>query len=330
MLAGSKIKLKHITIIYWVLLCYIVAALVWWFIALSKQNNTMTNLRLGELQKDQPGYTEKALEILAAKKRKDVQYIGEGVIFLGLILVGAAFVYSSLHKQIKLVNQQQNFMMAITHELKTPIAVTQINLETLQKRKLQEAQQSVIIKKTLQEANRLNALCNNILLAAQLDAGYALNKVDVNFTELLEEMLHQFKDRFPERSIQQDIQEAVYVDGEDVLLQMLVNNLLENANKYSPKHGIINVQLTEQANLIRLRIEDEGEGIPITEQQKIFDKFYRIGSENTRTAKGTGLGLYLCKKIVKDHGGSIKVENKNGGSGAIFTVELKASAHDKA
>ncbi len=179
---GSSKKLTLVTVVYWILLSYIVAALIWWFIALEKQNQNITNVRLLELVKDDPQYLEKAIRIEEAKKRKTAQYIGEGLTFLALILVGAVFVFRAARKQLLLSQQQQNFMMAVTHELKTPIAVTRLNLETLQRRKLDDEKQQKLISNTIQEANRLNILCNNILLAAQLDAGaYATNKEEINF-----------------------------------------------------------------------------------------------------------------------------------------------------
>lgn len=203
-------KLTVVTVVYWILLLYIVAALIWWFIALEKQNRDITNVRLLELVKDDPLYFQKATRIEDAKRRKTTQYIGEGVTFLALILVGAVFVFRATRRQLLLSQQQQNFMMAVTHELKTPIAVTRLNLETLQKRKLEEDKQQKLITNTLQEANRLNILCNNILLAAQLEAGaYTTNKEEINFSDLVEGCIDDFQNRFPQRAIEENIDFAV-------------------------------------------------------------------------------------------------------------------------
>src|SRR5690606_10624220 len=99
------------------------------------------------------------------------QYIGEGVIFFLLIAAAAMFIYRAVSRQFKQSREQQAFMMAITHELKTPVAVAQLNLETLQKHRLEPAQQLKLIGNTLQETSRLNALCNNLLLSSQMEAG---------------------------------------------------------------------------------------------------------------------------------------------------------------
>lgn len=313
-------KLVVVSLVYWVLLTYMVAALLWWFIALEKQNRDITRIRITELMKDDPAFETKYETIVRTQKRKTAQYIGEGSTFLALILLGAVFVYRATRRQLKLSQQQQNFMMAITHELKTPIAVTQLNLETLQKRKLDEEKQQKLINNTLQEANRLNSLCNNILLASQLDAGnYLRGEEEVNLSDLAEGCVDDSRTRFPHRQIQEQITPSLYLNGEPLLLQMLVNNLLENALKYSPKEKPVTISLAEANDKIVLTVSDEGQGIPIGEKKRIFEKFYRSGDENTRKAKGTGLGLYLCRKIADNHKGYISVTD-NSPSGSSFTV----------
>lgn len=315
-----KRKLALVTVVYWVLLLYMLAALVWWFIALQNQNSLMANMRLVQLKKDDPTYLQKVSVIDDSKKRKTAQYIGEGSTFLALILIGAVFVFRAVRRQIRLAQQQQNFMMAITHELKTPIAITQLNLETLQKRQLQEDVQQKLISNTLQETSRLNTLCNNILLAAQLEAGLnAASKQEINFSELIEGCVEDFVNRYPNRKITANIADGIYINGEEILLQMLANNLIENALKYSPKETDIFIKVEEDKHTFCLQIIDEGIGILEFDKKKVFDKFYRAGDENVRTTKGTGLGLYLCKKIVEGHKGYISVTD-NQPQGSIFTA----------
>lgn len=324
-----KKKLAFITVVYWFLLVYIVAALVWWFISLETQNKQMYVYRKEELRKDDANYNKKLAEIEDMRRRKTTQYIGEGSIFLLFILVGAVFIYRAVRKQFQLSQQQQNFMMAVTHELKTPIAVTRLNLETLQKRKLDESQQKKIITNTLQEANRLNELTNNILVASQLETGaYHLNKQDVNFTELAEESISDFTQRFPARNFVAKVEPDIYVEGEKTLLHLLLNNLIDNAVKYSSPETEVKLFLSKQNGMIRLNVMDEGVGINDPEKKKVFEKFYRVGSESTRRTKGTGLGLYLCKRIVREFKGTISIED-NKPQGSIFTVTLKASSNER-
>ncbi len=311
-----------VTVVYWVLLVYMIAALVYWYTALEKQNQVISSIRMSQLKHDDPDYYTQSLEITDLKKRKTAQYIGEGTAFLALIIVGAVFVFRATRRQLKLSQQQQNFMMAITHELKTPIAITQLNLETLQKRKLDEDKQQKLIANTLQEANRLNTLCNNILLASQLDSGaYSATKQEINFSDLVEGCIDDFTNRYPQRKIEENIHGSIYLTGETLLLQILVNNLIENALKYSPKESVIKLHLREDHGRIKLSVTDQGQGIAETEKKQVFEKFYRSGNENTRKAKGTGLGLYLCRKITESHNGYISVTD-NHPTGSNFTVSF--------
>ena len=316
-------KLRLIFVVYWVLLTYIVAALVYWFIALNTQNHQMIQFETQQLKKDAPYYYNDIQKLTAIEKRKTIQYISEGSFFLLLILASAVFIFRAVRQQLKSGQQQQHFMMAITHELKTPIAVTKLNLETLQKRKLDEGQQQKLLQNTIQETNRLNALCNNMLLASQIEAGgYSITKEEIDFTELVKECVQDYTIRFPQRTINTGIEEGVFLNGDRLLLQMGINNLLDNAIKYSPKESPITILLHQNRNEIQLSIKDEGKGIEDEEKKKVFDKYYRTGNTATKGAKGTGLGLYLTKKIALQHNAAITLTN-NIANGSNFTIIFK-------
>ncbi len=318
-LFGKK-RLAIATTVYWVLLAYIIAGLAWWFIALQTQNRQMATFRLQELKMDDPSYESRLNAIVAEADRRTAGYIGEGSTFLLLILIGAIFVYREVRRQIRLQLQQQNFMMAVTHELKTPIAVTRLNLETLQKHRLDEQRQQKIIQAALQETGRLDTLANNILVASQLEGGgYTRAKEDLDLSRLMEHQLQELRRRYPDRKWIEAIEPDGTLFGDPLLLQMLVSNLAENAIKYSPKEGTITLALRKEKNHLILQVKDEGPGIPDEEKKKIFGKFYRTGQEKTRSTQGTGLGLYLCRKIAVDHKATIKVTD-NSPVGSIFTV----------
>jgi len=212
-------------------------------------------------------------------------------------------------------------MMAVTHELKTPIAVTQLNIETLLKRDLQTDQQKQLLNNSLKETQRLDALCNNILLAAQLDlADYQQNKQSVQLTEIVAGVVKSFEERFPTRKIIAHIQEGVMMFAEPLLMQMLLQNLVDNANKYAPIDTPIEIVLEQNDKEILLQVKDQGPGIPIAERERVFNKFYRVGNEYTRSAKGTGLGLYLCKKIAQFHQSQLLI-SENHPQGTIFSFK---------
>ena len=321
-MANKSGKIRTIIIIYWVLLLYIIAALVWWYVALSRQNEQMTTYKIQELQKTDIRYREQYKKIMDENKRKTAQYLGEGAIFFLLISAGAIFLFRAVKNQLKITTQQQNFMMAITHELKTPIAVTKLNLETLQKRKLETSQQEKLINNTLQEANRMNALCNNLLLSSQMESeAYKKVSEQIHIDKLLGDCIRDFSVRYPSRNIMFNPKDEITIDGDVFLLQMAFNNLIENALKYSPKDTAIQVVLAKKENQCQLAITDEGNGIPDEDKLKIFEKFYRIGSDATQKSKGTGLGLFLVKRIVDAHKGMVYVKD-NQPKGSIFTIQL--------
>ena len=319
-------KIRRATIIYWLMLIYIVAALAWWFISLQRQSNALVDFKLKQLSATidsttSPGlYLSEYHLIKDFQKREAVKHISEGLFFLALIVIAAIFVFRTVRRQFKLQQQQQNFMMAVTHELKTPIAVARLNLETMQKYALDPEKQKRLIHTTLEETSRLNFLTNNILISSQLEGGgYQFSKEELDLSDLLKDCLQDFRIRFPERIFEDDIEPDTEIKGDPLLLQILINNLIENAIKYSPKESPVKATLKKTDTTLQLEIIDEGPGIPDEEKKKIFYKFYRIGSEATRKTKGTGLGLYLCSKIADDHNADISVTNNISG-GSIFVV----------
>ncbi len=319
-------KLRRATILYWTLLIYIVAALVWWFISLESQNKDMKHLKIGQFRSAVDSISAPVMfntglqKINNDYKKNKTKYIGEGIIFLLVIGVGAMLVYRYVRRQFNVQQQQQNFMMAVTHELKTPISVVMLNLETIQKYSLDTERQKKLMGVMLRETSRLDFLTNNILVASQLDGGgYKLSKEELDLSDLLKDCVGDFRSRFPERVFKSEIQQGADVKGDALLLQMMINNLLANAAKYSPKEAPVSAILRKENDLVKLQIIDEGPGIPDDEKKKVFKKFYRIGNEAIRKTQGTGLGLYLCSKIARDHNADILVTN-NVPVGSIFTV----------
>lgn len=325
----AKRKLVLVSLVYWFLLAYIIGALLWWLILLQKQNQQMQELRINQLNTRFANSPESAahqaaqLQVRDEHQRNTTKYLLEGTTFLALILFCAVFVYRAVRRQLRIQQQQQNFMMAITHELKTPIAITQLNLETLQKHQLDESKRQKLIQITLEETNRLNTLTNNILVSSQLEGGrYHFTKEELSLSDLFRNCINDFMRRYPERNWELDVPDEIDLNGDALLLTILINNLLENALKYSSRQQVIACSLHQKQQEILLKVSDNGIGIPDSEKKKVFDKFYRIGNEATRTTKGTGLGLYLCSKIARDHNADIYVTD-NQPAGSTFVVSFK-------
>ena len=321
----NKIKarpLRLIYIFYWFLLAYILAALVFWFIDLNLQNRELSQLRLNAVNPNDTQYVQKVDHIEKARHRKTTQYAGEGITFLLMILAGAVYVFRVIKRHLVQSEQQKNLMIAITHELKTPIAVTRLNLETMQMRKLEFSQQQKLIRSSIQEANRLNNLCSNMLFMSQLNSGdSSLTKETIDLSNLADDCAADFITRYPDRKIELDLQSEIIITGDKLLLQLAINNLLDNAIKYSGKEDVVLIKVFKDNKKVKLQVIDQGIGIKEFEKKKVFEKYFR-GS--AMQAKGTGLGLYLTKEIVKQHHGIISIKN-NEQRGCTFEIQLKSS-----
>jgi two-component system, OmpR family, sensor histidine kinase CiaH len=309
-------------VICWLLLIYVLAALIWWYVALNLQNNQMSSYRIELLTHDDPEYISRLEKINSDHHRLAIAYKSEGLVFILVILAGAVFLRSAVMRQIRIQRQQQNFMMAITHELKTPISVARLNVETLLKHSLDDSKKEKILKSSLQEINRLNTLTGNILVSAQLEGGsYLFNKEEIDFSQVVADSCQDFTNRFPNRPWNNTLDPGLFTTGDPLLMQILVNNLIDNAVKYSPSGSPITIHLKKEGDQGTLEIIDEGSGISKKEQKRIFQKFYRVGNEDTRIAQGTGLGLYLCRKIARDHKMRLQVSDHQP-KGSIFTVRF--------
>ena len=314
------------TIAYTLLFVYVIAAILFWGYSLEKQKDVVYQLEKTILEKSKlkisaQQYNDELKSIEEKRIRRTKQYYGEGSTFLLIILLSAGIVYYAYYRQLKLSQLQQNFMLSITHELKTPIAGIKLNMQTMQKRKLDEETNKELIKSSVLETNRLNDLCNNILIATQLENKRKVMFADeINLTNLVKEEIEEFKTRYPTLIINSLFQvDDFNFKGESTLWKVVISNLIENARKYSPSDEPIEIGISKENNNVKLSIKDKGVGISDAEKLKIFQKFYRIGNENTRNSKGTGLGLYIVKKIVTLYKYDISVKN-NSPKGSIFEV----------
>ena len=320
--------MRFFTSVHLLLLAYIIAAIVYWGVKLQKQSASIYTQEVIALKSQVDSVANPVIynQRLAALKRtlslRTIQFTGEGSTFLIVILIGAFVVYTSFHRRIMLSRQQNNFMLSVTHELKSPIDAMKLNLQTLEKHtQLDEQKRKELIVRCIKESNRLNDLCNNMLFASQIEGRqYKLARERVDLSELLEDAVKDYAIRYP-RKFEQDIQPGMMITGDRVMLQMAVNNLLENAIKYTPEDSAVTAKIFRRHEHIIMQIADRGQGIPDNEKKKIFNKFYRVGSEESRKSKGTGLGLYLTNKIVLQHKGRIIVKD-NTPSGAIFEISL--------
>ncbi|MCL4639590.1 MULTISPECIES: sensor histidine kinase [Olivibacter] len=247
--------------------------------------------------------------------------IGEGFIFMTIFLVGAIKLKRAFVHEHKTHKQQHNFLLSVTHELKSPLASIKLYIQTILKRDLNKEQRDQFLSNSLKDIERLDDLVENVLLATKLESvGKSIPKEEFDFSELT----GRIADRLQVHSctsqiIKTDIQPNIFFVGDKLAITSVVTNLIENAIKYSPPCAHVNVRLYKQDGQIRFSVADLGIGINDEEKKRIFNKFYRVGSEDTRKTKGTGLGLYIVKSVLDKHNAQIKVLN-NTPTGSIFDV----------
>jgi two-component system, OmpR family, sensor histidine kinase CiaH len=317
---------RSANIFFIVVFAYIVLALVFWHNSLQKQNVILNTkeIQLYELEKKVNGNASLSLEDIADKtRRKRLQYYGEGGTFLAFIILGAILVYFSFRKRLQLSAQQNNFMLSITHELKSPIAGIKVGLQTMARHNLNETQKQKLLNNSLYETERLNELANNILLSTQLDGKqYVSHKQQFDLIELIKSCVDSFQQRYPniKWSLHSYADMHTYM-GDNTLWRFVFNNLLENAIKYAPESKEIITDVYVSGEYLIIQILDQGKGISALDKKKIFQKFYRAGDEQTRKSKGTGLGLFIVKNAIDIHGGIIEMTDNNP-HGNIVNIKI--------
>ena len=245
-------------------------------------------------------------------------WLYQSVLLLFLVGVGIYGVFSSIEKIYKLNKQQNNFLLSVTHEFKTPIAAIRLMLQTSKHPKINEDKRSELIDNSIQSTHRLEELAENMLTAMQIESNaYQYNLLTVDYSILINKVIdnQQIKG-----DITAHIEPNIKVKGDDFILRMVINNLIENAFKYSNNQPIV-VSLETDAKWKKLSIKDQGIGLKKEDFKHIFKKFYRVQDEETRISKGTGLGLFIVKQAVERHSGNVFVRANND-KGVTFTILL--------
>lgn len=320
-------------ILFYALIIYVLAAGIWWVYLLYLKNEDAHSARLDLLWLDmkvQGIATEKAYfeaeeyKLINARYEKQKWMIlSEGTVLFLVLIIGIWVVVYSRQREVAVTEQQHNFLLSITHELKSPIASIKLVLQTLQKRKLTQEQTSLFTDNALNDTERLLSLVEEMLLAARLEDGHHYKPDWSLFQPMVQDCVDKVQPKYKgniQLSVTKDAEKAL-VNMEIATFSSVVDNLLQNAVKYAPNTELIHVKIYLDKDKLFLEVIDQGLGIPKVERQKIFEKFYRTGSEETRKTKGTGLGLYIVKQVVKAHNGQIQVLANNP-QGAIFQVKL--------
>lgn len=301
---------------FYVLVLYIFLQFSWWAYLIFNLNVEIFDLQ-SELQ--QLNEVEISGDFNKLLRNKLLMITGEGAVFLLLLFIGFRQVKKSFLREFAASKQQKNFLLSVTHELNSPLASIKLYLQTLTKRKLGEDKQKQIINRALKDVERQSNLINNILAAAKLeDNSYAFYPQKTDLAARVKEIIEAHPQQTHEVSI--EIEENAQVLADRGALDSVIINLFENALKYSDNGTIVKLTVTREKDFVVLQVADEGAGVEPEHRDKIFEKFFRAGDENTRNTKGTGLGLFLVKFFIEAAGGKISVSS-NIPNGAVFTVK---------
>ncbi len=251
-----------------------------------------------------------------------------GIIFFGIIIAGMVLNTIFLVREVRRNEQQDSFLNAVTHELKTPITSIRLYLQTLERRQVDETRRHDFYRLMLEDTDRLLGTVEQVLKAGEVrQRGAKKNWQDLNFSDLVRESLRlaQLRHGLGPEALRFGSEPPgnVTLMGNPEELRTAVANLLENAVKYSlPRPEIVVDLLTPDMDSVLLRVRDNGVGIEHAELKRIFKRFYRAQSRGAEQVKGTGLGLFIVRSIARRHGGEITAESDGEGRGSTFTLRL--------
>jgi two-component system sensor histidine kinase SenX3 len=261
---------------------------------------------------------------------REVAFLILGIVFFGLIISGLVLNTTFLVREIRRNEQHDAFINAVTHELKTPIASIRLYLETLQTREVTEEKRREFYEVMLADSDRLLHTVEQVLRAGQTgQRRRRLNPAMIDLGAMVRENLELARTRYhlPESALEFNEslngESRALVLGDPEELSAAVSNLIDNAIKYSGEEVKVRVMVEGESDKhVAVRVRDSGVGIPKAHLKRIFNRFYRAPSLVMSRVKGTGLGLFIVRSVVKKHGGRVFAESPGPGQGSTFTIQL--------
>jgi len=323
-----------------IVIAYMLVAFAWWSVLLFVKNRDAFNAKSeylqivlvadGTVDTREEFYTSKIYKELASEyERQEWMIFGEATFFIISLIIGIWLINRGYRNAMFAAQQRRNFLLSITHELKSPIASIKLAFETIFRRDLPKDKVNMLTNSGIKESDRLNDLVNNLLLAAKVESAYQPVIEDIDLNLLLSETINRLIEKYPNTAIkfQTTLNNGTF-KGDKFGIKSIVINLIENAIKYSPAPAQVEIEVGIKSDQLFIDISDQGYGIPTAERKRIFDQFYRIGNEDTRRAKGTGLGLFIVQRVVNAHNGKINVVS-NSPKGTRFEIffPLKRFTH---
>ncbi|MCH9031796.1 MAG: HAMP domain-containing histidine kinase [candidate division Zixibacteria bacterium] len=311
-------------ILFTVLVVFLFAQAIWWVTFMEILANEKVEIAT------KLGASSEYLELLHQEERSRQIMIGlEGTVFLLVILAGVWLIYRSLRKLEELKFHQENFLMAVTHELKTPLASILMYLDTIESEKISADKKVALVPRMKEDVNHLSKLVDNILDAGRFErSGYRLRLEWFDLSKLVSIRLDTFEDAPGQKflKIHRKIEANLRYYGDRKALTRAIDAILENSIKYGAgDNAEIDVAVRAGKKEIQIHIADNGIGLESRDLGAIFERFYRVGGELAGRSEGSGLGLYLCREIILAHGGGITAHSDGLGKGTKFTIKLQRS-----
>lgn len=308
---------RRTALLFGVLTVYILAQFAWWAVLLVRKDREAFRLsmELHALGSD--------ITVPVDPQRGLLMVVGEGSVFLLLLLLVLFLTFRAIRRDLDLARTQRNFLLAVTHELRTPIAAIKLQLQTLQRTGISAAQRGTLHALALGEADRLALLTDKVLLATRAEEGVlGLGHEEVDVIHELRGVIDRARVHVAkEHRLMLHGPDRLIVHSDPQALRSIAENLVENAAKYTPPGTLIEVSVEQGREGWRLSVSDEGPGIPSGDMERVFEKFYRGGDEDTRRTKGTGLGLYIVQRLVQGLGGAVQAKQRRP-HGTIFAASF--------
>ncbi|HEV3150605.1 MAG TPA: HAMP domain-containing sensor histidine kinase [Acidobacteriaceae bacterium] len=254
-----------------------------------------------------------------------------GIPFFGLLIVGLILNTVFLVREVRRNEQQDSFLNAVTHELKTPITSIRLYLDTMRRRDVSREQQQEFLAVMSEDTDRLMATVEQVLKAGELgQRARSQVRVRVDMDQLVEEAVttarlryHLDSDAIHLERRELNAGSSFAVAGNPEELRTAVLNVIDNAVKYSPDGAHLTIVLSVESDAwVMVSVADQGLGIPQPQLKRIFRRFYRVPNRSILRVKGTGLGLFLVRSIARQHGGDAFAESAGEGRGSTFHLQL--------
>lgn len=294
---------RQTALFFYILGIYVVLQFIWW------------GFHLIQITKELQAYNK-------AANNKAVMVVGEGLVFFSILIFGLWRIKTSIRKDHQLTERQNNFLLSVTHELKTPLASTKLYLQTLIKRDFTTEKREELLQKAIVENHRLEEIVESILTAARLEnRTLKIHRERFNLNELIIALVDNYNLTSGRNWIVFEPSLKVEIEADAFMIKTILRNLIENACKYASSSEHLVVFLRKENNHIKFGTRDTGPGITKEMQKEVFKKFFRIENEETRSQKGTGLGLFIASEFARLNGGKLAY-HPNKPQGSIFEITL--------